>query len=368
LEDRFGTQAIYTQADAPAASIPGWWEIQWQEARKRAHGGRRAFLLIDEIQYLSDWGRRLKVEYDRILHEETPIHVVVSGSSSLRLGRGTRETMAGRFERLQLLHWPIGELMRHFSIDEERGIEIAITKGTYPGAVRYLDQPDRWRSYIRDAIVEPAIGRDIMALEAIRKPALLRQLFAVAAGSPAEIISIQKLRGQLTDPGALETTAHYLHVLEEAYLVASLEKFSPRALRRRAAPPKLVVLNQGILGAFSFEGQASAGQKPEHRGRWIENACIAHAWNDGQEVRYWRREPLEVDMILSGSWGKWAIEIKTGSYNLGNLKGLMEFSRLYPEYRPLLLCNEGDEMMARNAGINCCSWKQFLLKGPPDDE
>jgi len=51
----------------------------------------------------------------------------------------------------------------------------------------------------------------------VRKPALLRQVFAVAAGSPAQIISLQKMQGQLQDSGALETVAHYLALLQDAY-------------------------------------------------------------------------------------------------------------------------------------------------------
>jgi len=50
----------------------------------------------------------------------------------------------------------------------------------------------------------------------VRKPALLRQVFAVAAGSPAQIISLQKMQGQLQDSGALETVAHYLALLQDA--------------------------------------------------------------------------------------------------------------------------------------------------------
>jgi predicted AAA+ superfamily ATPase len=75
---------------------------------------------------------------------------------------------------------------------------------------------------VRDAILEPAIGRDILALAAVRRPALLRQVFGVAASSPAQIVSLQKIQGQLQDAGALETLSHYLGLLEEAFLVAAL--------------------------------------------------------------------------------------------------------------------------------------------------
>jgi len=57
----------------------------------------------------------------------------------------------------------------------------------------------------------------------------------------------------------------------------------------------------------------SAGRDPATWGRWVENACIAQAWNAGQNVHYWRAEPLEVDMVLSGSWGVWAVDVKTGA-------------------------------------------------------
>ncbi len=270
--------------------------------------------------------------------------------------------MAGRFERLRLLHWPVREFSRVFSLDPKKAVEAAIRQGTYPGAVPLMPDHERWRTYVRDAIIEPAIGKDILALETIRKPALLRQLFMVAAGHPAEIISLQKLQGRLEESGALETIAHYLDVLEQAYLVVALEKHSQHAVRRRRAPPKLVVLNPGIVGALAGDDDPSSSQM----GRWVENACIAHAWNAGQTVKYWRAEPLEVDMVMSGSWGDWAIEIKTGRYSVKDLAGLFEFSRLFPGFRPLLLCGCGEEETARRAGVPCRSWASFLLDGPPN--
>ena len=47
-------------------------------------------------------------------------------------------------------------------------------------------------------IIDPAIGRDVLALGQVRRPALLRQVFAVAAGSPAQIVSLSK------NPGAAD--------------------------------------------------------------------------------------------------------------------------------------------------------------------
>jgi predicted AAA+ superfamily ATPase len=361
----YGDRAIYAAADAPAASTPGWWEAQWRAAEDSARPRRPAILMIDEIQYLPDWGRRLKAEYDRLTRRGTPVHVVVTGSSSLRIGRGAKEAMAGRFERLALLHWPVREVVERLALREREALRVAIPFGTYPGAMALVRQPERWRAYVRGSIIEPAIGRDILALEAIRKPALLRQLFALAAGHPAEIISLQKLRGRLDDAGAVETVRHYLEVLEQAYLVAPIEKYSGRALRRRSAPPKLVVLNQALLGAMADEGPKAVLDEPGVLGRWVENACIACAWNAGQKVWYWRAEPLEVDLVTSGSWGRWAVEVKTGSYRVRDLAGLLEFCKRYRGFRPLVLCDRGKENVARDANVACVPWQSYLLSGPP---
>jgi predicted AAA+ superfamily ATPase len=249
---------------------------------------------------------------------------------------------------------------------QEEVVRTVVRFGAYPGAIGLSGDAERRRRYLLDAIIEPAIGRDILAMEVIRKPALMRQILAVSAGHPAEIVSLQKLRGTIADRGALETIAHYLALLEEAYLVAALPKLSRHEIRRRAAPPKLVVLGQGILTVAGFQDPPTPEGDPKRWGRWVENACIAHAWNAGQEVCYWRESPLEVDMTIEGSWGRWAVEVKTGQYTTAELAGLMELCRRYRELIPLVLCNPGRDAPARQAGAEVMTWQKYLLHGPPE--
>ena len=148
--------------------------------------------------------------------------------------------------------------------------------------------------------------------------------------------------------------------------MTGLAKLSRHEIRRRAAPPKLVVLNQGILAAMAPEGPPSPGDDPARWGRWVENACIAHAWNAGQTVRYWRAAPLEVDMTISGSWGRWAVEVKTGRFSSADLAGLLELCRRRQELAPLVLCDPGHERGAQNAGVEVMTWQDYLLHGPPN--
>ena len=294
-----------------------------------------------------------------------PVHVVATGSSALLLAAGSRESLAGRFERITLTHWSAASLSEVFGVPRDEASELLVTMGSYPGAFELRADRARWSAYVRDAILEPAIGRDILALAAVRKPGLLRQVFSVCASSPARIVSLQKIQGQLQDAGALETIAHYLALLEEAFLVAPLGKHSARLARQRAAPPKLITLNNALLAIVDPLGIPGRTSDPTRFGAWVENACLAHAWNAGQRVSYWREEPLEVDGVLDGSWGRWAIEVKTGAIAPADLKGLGEFTRRHRGFRPLVLCDDEARPVVDRAGLPAMTWRDFLLNGPP---
>ena len=365
MAEQAGKQSVYPAADAPEAALPGFWERVVARAEDTAVSHGRAILLLDEAHLLHDWASYLKGVWDRFRRKETPVHIVATGSSALHLAAGSRETLAGRFERLTLSHWSAQSVAQTFGVKGEDAAGLVVRMGSYPGAFPMREDVPRWSAYVRDAILDPAIGRDILALASVRRPALLRQVFGVAASSPAQIVSLQKLQGQLQDSGALETVAHYLALLEEAFLVASLPKYSTRESRRRASPPKLVTLNNALVAVMDPQGIANSATDPARFGAWVENACLAHAWNSGQGVSYWREEPLEVDGVLEGSWGKWAVEVKTGKFQMKDLTGLLEFTRRHPAFKSLVICSADGLATAERVDIAAITWQEFLLSGPP---
>ena len=76
-----------------------------------------------------------------------------------------------------------------------------------------------------------------------------------------------------------------------------------------------------------------------------------------------REEPLEVDGVLEGSWGSWAVEIKSARFASRELDGLFEFCKRYPAFRPLVITRAGDEDVARRFGVDAMSWVDFLTRG-----
>lgn len=364
---KFGKRAFYIALDSPEASLPGFWERFWMKVEGAAQSKERVIVLLDEAHIFPDWSTLLKAQWDRLVREKIPVHIIATGSSALHLTADSQESLAGRFERLTLTHWMPSYFAEAFHLSPQKTVEIFIKMGAYPGAFSYIHDFPRWKAYVRDAIVETAIGRDIMSLAPIRKPALLRQVFAVCMSVPAQIISLQKMMGQLQDAGVLETLAYYLSLLEEAFLVAAVPKYSMKEIRMRASPPKIVVLSNALLACTDQNMPPDPKTDPKRFGTWVENACLALAWNAGQKVRYWRKESYEVDGVIEGSWGKWAIEVKTGSFDFSDLKGLIEFTQQHPTFRPLVLCDVEKIKNVERMNLTAIPWEQFLLTGPPPE-
>ena len=262
LASRLGPGVIYAAADGPEATLPGFWERAWSsaDATIAAHG--RAVVLLDEVHLLPDWAARLKGQWDRIRRRRLPVAVVATGSSALRLARGSRESLAGRFERLTLAHWPARGLVEAFGVEPDEAAATVVRLGAYPGAFALRDDRARWSAYVRDAILEPAIGRDLLALGPCGNPGCCGR--CSARPCPARPRSCRSRRSRANSriraPSRPSPTTS--RCSKTRTLVAAVPKFSARALRQRAAPPKLVVLSNALLAAVDPQGPPDAGRGP----------------------------------------------------------------------------------------------------------
>ncbi|MCC6523177.1 MAG: ATP-binding protein [Polyangiaceae bacterium] len=354
-----GARALYAACDGAEAATPGYWERLWARAEELSQEHGSSVLLLDEVSQVGNWAERLKAEWDRARRRRLEVRVVATASSALRIGSNARKLLGPRAEWLELGQWSARGLVEAFGVSLEEAVDSVVRLGAYPGTVGMRHDYARWCAYVRDGVIEPALG-EIMALGVVRRPALLRQLFALCVASPAEVVALQKLRAQLQEPAALGTVAQYLRLLEEAYLVVALDKYAPRGGRRRAAPPKIVVLSNALLGATDPRGFPTRADDPDRRRAWIANACLAHAWGSGQRVTYWREEPFEVDAVIEGSWGKLVVAVRPGSYDATSLRGLREFSRRFPRYIAKVLCDQGEQHVAERAGLEALPWRQFV--------
>ena len=331
-----------------------WLLLNWEQARVEADRSPNGFVLVlDEIQKLPNWSETVKGLWDADRAGGRSLHVVILGSSPMRMQSGLTESLAGRFEPIQVTHWSLAEMASAFDLDLTRYLYF----GGYPGAASLVRDQAQWRDYVLRALVEPNIERDLLAMTRVDKPALLKRVFELGASSSGQILSYTKMLGQLQDAGNTTTLARYIDLLENAGLLAGLPKYASRP-HRRGSSPKLTVLNTALMTAGSGYAFEEARADRTFWGRIVESAVGAHLFNTAtSDIRlyYWRDGQHEVDFVLRRGPRLVGIEVKSGPLRRSP-RGLETFAERFKPQRTLVVGEGGvplNEFLAAPAGQWC---------------
>ena len=323
----------YANADDLLVSDRTWLLEQWQKALLLGDG---TLLVIDEIQKIPNWSEAIKSLWDRQPHR---LRVVVLESSSLQIQSGLTESLAGRFELTRIFHWTFTELKDAFGYDLER----YLMYGGYPGTVDFEDDYDRWYAYLKDAIVEAVIGKDILQNRKVANPALFRQAFEILCRYPAQEISYTKLLGQLQDKGNTDLVKYYLELYAGAFLIYSLEKYSAKGWLTRTSSPKILMACPAL---YTMTAGQWALSDAEQRGRVFELAVGALLLQLPGELFYWREKNAEVDFVYRYQGRLYAVEVKSGRKK--SAKGLDAFMKHFPEAIPVIMTPDNFPVLAKN--------------------
>ncbi len=295
--------------------------------------------MIDEVQKIDNWSEWIKREWDADTIRSIDLRVVILGSSRLLLQKGLSESLAGRFETTYLGHWSWPEMRDAFGLS----ISQFVWFGGYPGAAALIGDEFRWRTYVSNSLIEASISRDILMLTQVNKPALLKQLFELGCLFSGQILSFNKVMGQLQDAGNTTTMAHYLDLLHQAGLLSGLQKARPSALHKRASSPKFQVHNTALLSAQQPRLHQEAEGIPAEWGRWVESAVGAHLLNQaqfhGMELQYWREDNQEVDFVLRHRDRLIGLEVKSGNHS--RRSGLQAFDKECQPHKTYLIGTGG---------------------------
>jgi predicted AAA+ superfamily ATPase len=324
----------FVSADDPNLVSAEWLRNEWEQARAFAKGSE-AILVIDEIQKIQDWSSIVKLLWDEDSRLRVPLKVILTGSSSLLLQKGLAESLMGRFEILYSPHWNYTECKEAFGYS----FEDFLFFGGYPGAASLIRDENRWARYMGMSIVEPTISQDILMMEEVRKPALLRSLFMLGAGYSAQELSFTKMLGQLQDAGNTVTLAHYLLLLGRANMLTGLQNYSGNQIRTRKSSPRFMVYDTSLMTYADGANRRRLLASPTDRGRLVESAVgaylLARGNEEGFEVYWWRERHHEVDFVVKKGGALTAIEVKSG--RVKHVGGSLAFKALYPEARSLIV-------------------------------
>jgi len=155
----------YVTADNVSGSSNVWIEQQWNTARIRlkASHSNEFLLIIDEIQKINNWSETVKQLWDNDTFNKINLKVILLGSSGLMLQQGLNESLAGRFELIKIPHWNFLEMKTCFGFTPEQYVWF----GGYPGAADLINDENRWKDYVKNALIEATISKDILMLTRI---------------------------------------------------------------------------------------------------------------------------------------------------------------------------------------------------------
>lgn len=328
-------------ADGVDENDTDWIRRIWETTRTLMDTRQQteAVLVIDEIHKIKRWSEIVKREWDADTRSKRQLKLFILGSSRLMLRKGLTESLAGRFELIRLGHWTLQEMEDAFGWTLDNWIYY----GGYPGSASLIKDMRRWKKYIKESLVAPAIEKDIILTSNIYKPALMKQLFELGCTYSAELLSLTKALGQLQDTGNVTTLSSYLEILNQCNLLAGLQKYANDEARRYQSIPKYQVYNNALLTAFKGTSYEKDRIDPQIWGRWIESAVGAYllggAEEGGYSVYYWRERSDEVDFIIVRQGEVMALEVKSGRRGMNS--GIPKFNDLFHPKHSLVIGTDG---------------------------
>lgn len=299
-----------------------------------------AYIFLDEIHKFEDWGNIIKYWQDLGLK----IKFIVSGSSSLRILKGSGESLLGRINFHLILPLKFSEFtgkeiksdFRNYNelkkvynelLLEKQEILIKLDeymlKGGYP---EVFDVQDIEKVYeILKMYKTLTINRDILDLKDIKEPRILGDLADLLSDSMSQRISYSAFADILNIK--VDTVKNYISYLEECFLVYTSYLYSKKQVISTRKEKKLFFIDSGLRNSLLLK-EINELEKT----KIIENLVFTHifALKKGElfpKIFYWLdRAKNEVDVVVTLNNEVIPIEVKySNNIDKQDLKGLLKF-------------------------------------------
>lgn len=313
------------------------------------HGSQSKIIIIDEIQKAPE----LLSVVHRLIEQKQAWQFILTGSSSRKLKRAGVDLLAGRAAIRYMHPFMAAELGDHFSLNN------ALQYGLVPLVIESEDVLDTLKAYIGIYLTE-----EVKAEGLVRNIGDFARFLEIASFSHGSLLNVSNIARECAVSRKL--IEGYLSVLEDLLLAHQLPVFTLRAKRQLVAHTKFYYFDSGIYRNLRLTGYLD--HVTEVNGPGLEGLVLQNlrAWNDYQgqpnKIYYWRtKHGVEVDFVISGSSGLYAIEVKNSqTLHDKDLNGLNTFHEDYPESM-LVMLYKGKEWL-KKGNVICLPVDIFLKK------
>ena len=346
---------LYATLDHPLLKLVGIEGLlkTWREIQPKSEGTE--YLLIDEIQYGTDWQTWLKHQVDF----EKNRRIAVTGSA-VPLNTENMESGVGRWHTIRLATLAFAEylLIKGIAVPDVPRVdslselfawqpadfirvgELArplvahfheyLLRGGFPQTAM-VESLVLAQKLLREDIIDKVLKRDMTALYGVRRVLELERTFLYLCLHDGGILDMTALCSNLavTKP----TATSFMDLLEAAHLIYRLPPFSygKEVLRARY---KVYLADAAISGSVLLKGR-SLLEDTARLGAAVETAVFkhvcAHRTRTSATFSYWRsgRGEYEVDIVEEGPEGLMPYEVKytQGLAQPSDLKGMSVLCR-----------------------------------------
>lgn len=306
-----------------------------------AVGKNRYYFFLDEYQYVTDGGQKLKLLYDLFPQAK----FIISGSSSLELASQTSRHLVGRMfsfnlypfsfyeyinakdKKLGALLWQTRQKIREFLFngksfdarpvaiylkDLQRLFNKYVVFGGYPEVIKTSD-PEVKLEILKN-VINTYLEKDIIGLLQIGDFLKFKSLATILAAQTGNLLNYQQITN---DTGIIfERLKKYLSILEETYVIKLLHPYYRNLTTELKKNPKNYFLDPGLRNYLV--GNFSSPEARSDTGHLIEMTVLSnsiYALTDEVQYRYWRTTGgAEVDLILKKGELPLPIEVKYSSF------------------------------------------------------
>ena len=304
-------------------------------------------IIIDEVQKIPE----LLPVIHSLIEEKRGVTFILTGSNSRKLKRTGADLLAGRAVLRTLHPFMAAEMGARFDLAR------ALRFGLLPLVWGDKDPEDVLRSYAALYVRE-----EVQAEGMVRNVGNFSRFLEAVSFSQASLLNLSNVARECEVER--KVVEGYVDILEDLLLAFRLRVFTKRAKRAVAVHPKFYYFDAGVFRSLRPRGPLD---RPEEIDGHALESVVAHhlrAWNayggDRNQLAFWRtRSGVEVDFVVYGPQGFWAIEVKNSDrVREAELRGLRAFRDDYPEAKALFLYR-GRERLKRN-GILCLPCEEFL--------
>ncbi len=311
-------------------------------------------IIIDEVQRAP---RLLPIVHAKIFEDKT-LQFILTGSSARKIKREGSDLLGGRASERHMHPFMAAELGEQFSLAS------ALNIGLLPLLYDEDDPQDVLQGYL-----------SLYLKEEVKLEGLVRNLdnftrfLETISFSHGTLLNVSNVAA---DCGVKrKTVENYIEILEDLLLSFRLQVFQRHAKRKLISHPKFYMFDCGVYQIVRPRGPLDITS--EVNGAALEGLVAQHlrAWCDytkeKHELYFWRTSSgSEVDFIVYGPQGLWAIEVKHAERVKGaDVRSLTTFVGDYPQAKAVLIYRGKERIMTND--ILCLPAEEFLLSIKPDD-